>query len=97
MKKILIIASLFCLLACQHKQENKIEKINCRTIAVDSLTDLPEQKIKQIRYIPLETNDDICLVILIQLIMSIISCIYLPLRKSWFLIKKGNLFMALTR
>ena len=59
MKKILIIASLFCLLACQHKQENKIEKINCHTIAVDSLTDLPEQKIKQIRYIPLETNDDI--------------------------------------
>lgn len=47
------------MLACQHKQENKIEKINCRTIAVDSLTDLPEQKIKQIRYIPLETNDDI--------------------------------------
>lgn len=59
MKKILIIASLFCLLACQHKQENKIEKINCRTIAVDSLSDLPEQKIKQIRYIPLETNDNI--------------------------------------
>lgn len=31
--------------------------MNCRTIAVDSLTDLPEQKIKQVCYILLETED----------------------------------------
>ena len=59
MKKILVVASLLCLFACQHKQENKVESVDANTLAIDSLTNLPEQKIKEIRYIPLETNDDI--------------------------------------
>lgn len=59
MKKILVVASLLCLFACQHKQENKVESVDANTLVIDSLTNLPEQKIKEIRYIPLETNDDI--------------------------------------
>ena len=49
MKKILVVASLLCLFACQHKQENKVESVDANTLAIDSLTNLPEQKIKEIR------------------------------------------------
>lgn len=38
MKKILVVASLLCLFACQHKQENKVESVDANTLAIDSLT-----------------------------------------------------------
>lgn len=61
MKKILIAAILLNLVACQNKQ-GKVEKhLSNGTIAIDSLDNLPVRQMKELRYIPLETNDDILL------------------------------------
>lgn len=53
------VACLFALFACRQKQEYKVECPDCRTIAIDSLGNLPKDSLKEIRYVPLETRDDI--------------------------------------
>lgn len=53
------LACLFVLCACRHQPEHTVACPHCMTIAIDSLNNLPKDSLKEIRYVPLETRDDI--------------------------------------
>lgn len=100
MKKILIALISLCLFACQHKPEKAVIGSDSKTIAIDSLDNLPEREIKELRFIPLETNDDI-LLDNIRSIFYVNECFYMVTRQKivvfdkkgkyvYYIDKKGN-------